>query len=75
MKKNSPVNIRFMVFVMAFRARKLFGTFEKRAPGPEVLSSGDVFFSSSFCFRFSQVGNVSIFILSFTGGNINCSHK
>ena len=30
----------FMVFEMAFRARKLSGTFEKRAPGPD--SSGQV---------------------------------
>ena len=32
-KKNSSVNCRFKIFVVAFRARKLFGTFEKRAPG------------------------------------------
>ena len=32
-KKNSSVNFRFKIFVVAFRARKLFGTFEKRAPG------------------------------------------
>ena len=32
-EKNSSVNLRFEIFVVAFRARKLFGTFEKRAPG------------------------------------------
>ena len=32
-EKNSSVNIRFKIFVMAFRAQKLFGTFEKQAPG------------------------------------------
>ena len=31
-EKNSSVNLRFAIFVVAFRARKLFGTFEKRAP-------------------------------------------
>ena len=30
-EKNSSVNLRFKIFVVAFRARKLFGTFEKRA--------------------------------------------
>ena len=39
-EKNSSVNLRLEIFVMAFRVRKLFGTFEKRAPG--------VFFSSHF---------------------------
>ena len=34
-EKNSSVNLRLEIFVMAFRVRKLFGTFEKRAPGPE----------------------------------------
>ena len=32
-EKNSSVNLRLEIFVVAFRARKLFGTFEKRAPG------------------------------------------
>ena len=35
-EKNRSVNIRFKIFVMsvmAFRALKLLGTFEKRAPG------------------------------------------
>ena len=32
-QKNSSVNLRLEIFVMAFRVRKLFGTFEKRAPG------------------------------------------
>ena len=32
-EKNSSVNLRLEIFVMAFRVRKLFGTFEKRAPG------------------------------------------
>ena len=31
-QKNSSVNLRFEIFVMAFRVRKLFGTFEKRPP-------------------------------------------
>ena len=34
-EKNSLVNLRFKIFIMAFRARKLFGTFEKRDPGAE----------------------------------------
>ena len=33
-EENSSVNLRLEIFVMAFRVRKLFGTFEKRAPGP-----------------------------------------
>ena len=33
-EKNISVNMRFKIFVTAFRARKLFGNFEKRAPGP-----------------------------------------
>ena len=32
-EKNSSANIKFEIFAMAFRARKLFGTFKKRAPG------------------------------------------
>ena len=32
-EKNSSVNLRFEIFVVAFRVRKRFGTFEKRAPG------------------------------------------
>ena len=32
-EKKSSGNIRFKIFVMAFQARKLFGTFEKRVPG------------------------------------------
>ena len=32
-EKNSSVNVRFEIFVVAFRPRKLFGTFEKRTPG------------------------------------------
>ena len=32
-EKNSSVNSRFEIFVMGFRVRKLFGTFEKWAPG------------------------------------------
>ena len=32
-EKNTSVNLRFEIFVVAFRARKLFGTFKKRAPG------------------------------------------
>ena len=32
-EKNSSVNLRFEIFITAFRDRKLFGTFEKRAPG------------------------------------------
>ena len=35
-EKNSPVNLRFEIFVAAFRARKFFGTFKKRAAGPKV---------------------------------------
>ena len=35
-EKNSSVNLRLEIFVMAFRVRKLFGTFEKRAPGEEA---------------------------------------
>ena len=31
-EKNSPVNLRFEIFVIAFRVRNLFGTLEKRAP-------------------------------------------
>ena len=33
-EKNSSVNVRFVIFVTAFRARKLLGPFEKRASGP-----------------------------------------
>ena len=36
-EKNSSANIRFKIFVTAFRARKLFGTFEKCAPGHALL--------------------------------------
>ena len=32
-EKNSSVKIRFKIFVMAFRARKLFEIIEKQAPG------------------------------------------
>ena len=32
-EKNSSVNLRFEIFVTAFRVRELFGTFQKRAPG------------------------------------------
>ena len=32
-EKNSSVNLRFKIFVVAFWARKLFGTFEKWATG------------------------------------------
>ena len=32
-EKNSSVNLRFKIFIVAFRPRKLFGTFEKRTPG------------------------------------------
>ena len=34
MKKPALQNKQFVVLRMAFRARKVFGTFEKRAPGP-----------------------------------------
>ena len=33
-ENNSSLNLRFETFVMAFRVRKLFDTFEKRVPGP-----------------------------------------
>ena len=33
-EKNSSVNTRFKIFVMGFRARKFFGTFENWALGP-----------------------------------------
>ena len=45
-EKNSSVNLRLEIFVMAFRVRKLFGTFEKRAPG--------IFFNLLLCFRFNR---------------------
>ena len=31
-ENNSSVNLRFEIFVVAFRIQKLFGTFKKRAP-------------------------------------------
>ena len=37
-EKNSSVNLRLEIFVMAFRVRKLFGTFEKRAPVRLILA-------------------------------------
>ena len=40
-EKNSFVNIRFKIFVMAFRARRLFGAFEKRAHGTIHLVNRD----------------------------------
>ena len=39
-QKNSSVNLRFKIFDIAFRARKLFGTFEKRVPGLGRFSPG-----------------------------------
>ena len=47
MKKPALQNKQFVVLRMAFRARKGFGTFEKRAPGHETA---DWFF---LCFFFS----------------------
>ena len=41
LKKKRSVNVRFKIFVMVFRARKLFGNFENRAPGDE-LTTGKV---------------------------------
>ena len=41
-EKNSSVNLRFEIFVAAFRARKLFGTFEKRAPAVGGLGRGAI---------------------------------
>ena len=38
MKRSALQNKRVRVLRMAFRARKAFGTFEKRAPGPKRLS-------------------------------------
>ena len=38
-EKNSSVNLRLEIFVMAFRVRKLCGTFEKWAPGNRTLAS------------------------------------
>ena len=38
-EKNRSVNMRFKIFVMAFRARKLLGTFEKRASA--AVESGE----------------------------------
>ena len=41
-EKNSSVNLRLEIFVMAFRVRKLFGTFEKRAPGQKSQGRHEV---------------------------------
>ena len=38
MKRPALQNERVVVLRMAFRARKVFGTFEKRAPGLEVVN-------------------------------------
>ena len=40
MKRSALQNERVVVLRMAFRARKVFGTFEKRAPGIEQLVHG-----------------------------------
>ena len=37
-EKISSVNLRFEIFVTVFRVQKLFGTFEKRAPGLAILT-------------------------------------
>ena len=37
MKRPASQNKRIGVLPMAFRARKVFGTFEKRAPGPSII--------------------------------------
>ena len=54
-EKNSSVNVRFEIFVMAFRVRKLFGTFEKRAPGDIVPLSLIFFLVEFFVFLFSHL--------------------
>ena len=65
-EKNSSVNLRFEIFVVAFRARKLFGTFEKRAPG-------HVFVQKAFLVDLSASGEL-IFEGVIIGGNFAFQH-
>ena len=41
---------------MAFRVRKLFGTFEKRAPGDEVETTVQTLDDQQFCFHIQDGG-------------------
>ena len=41
MKRSALKNKRIGVWRMAFRAQKVFGTFEKRAPGPSFSKHGE----------------------------------
>ena len=50
-EKNSSVDLRFKIFVVAFRARKVFETFEKRVPGPLLFRVRFVNMGDSVCSR------------------------